>query len=214
MVEKKLSIFMKKHPVWYGIIIVAFCIFLVLIIIEEDSNSTGDVIKEEEKECVSDWSCGSWSECSTSEIQTRTCTDSNNCGTNLGKPQTSQSCIYKEYDLEMSLEEIFNMFRGLSEIQQEEKIKEFKGNRIKTSIYASKIDQASLSTQYVVMEMYAYPYSLSPYAKAFFPNEEKDDLLRANIGDTIVFSGEFVTYKERALTSYVEFTKSRFIEIE
>ena len=174
MIEKKLSIFMKKHPVWFGVIIVALCIFLLLIIIEEDSNSTGDVIKEVE------------------DIQ-------------QGE---------KDYDLEMSLEEIFDMFRGLSEIQQEEKIKEFKGNRIKTSIYASKIDQASLSTQYVVMEMYAYPYSLSPYAKAFFPNEEKDDLLRANIGDTIVFSGEFVTYKERALTSYVEFTDSKVLEIK
>ncbi len=177
--DKELSVFMKKHPVWYGIIIVVFCIFLVIIVIpdstipiDDDSDLTGDVIKEVE------------------EIQ------------------------QGEKDLEMSLEEIFNMFRGLSEIQQGEKIKEFKGNRIKTSIYASKIDQASLSTQYVVLEMYAYPYSLSPYAKAFFPNEEKDNLLSANIGDTIVFSGEFVTYKERALTSYVEFTKSRFIEIE
>jgi len=119
-----------------------------------------------------------------------------------------------EYDLEASTEDIFSLFGGLSELQQEEKIKELKGKRIKTSIYVSKIDKATLSTQYVVMEMHDYPYSLSPYAKAFFPNEEKDNLLNVNIGDTIIFSGEFVTYKERALTSYVEFTKSKFIEIK
>jgi hypothetical protein len=121
--------------------------------------------------------------------------------------------VVNEQITEMSMEEVFNLFNGLSEIQQKEKIEELKGKRIKTSIYASKIDQASLSTQYVVIEMYDYPYSSSPYAKAFFPNEEKDNLLKANIGDTIVFSGEFVTYHEGALTSYVEFTNSKFIEL-
>lgn len=118
------------------------------------------------------------------------------------------------YDLEMSMGDIFDTFSGLSKLQQEEKMKEFKGKRIKTSIYASKIDKASLSTQYVVLEVYEYPYNLLPYVKAFFPSEEKDNLLKANIGDTIIFSGEFVSYREGGLTSTVEFTNSRFIGIE
>ena len=117
-------------------------------------------------------------------------------------------------DLEMSMGEIFDTFSGLSEIQQEEKMRQFKGKRIKTPIYASKIDQASLSSQYVVMEMYEYPYNLLPHVKAFFPSGEKDKLLTANIGDAIIFSGEFVSYKEGGLTSTVEFTDSRFIGIE
>ena len=41
--------------------------------------------------CTESWSCGSWSNC-TSNIQTRTCTDSNNCGTTVNKPAVSQSC--------------------------------------------------------------------------------------------------------------------------
>ncbi|MBS3130799.1 hypothetical protein J4212_00045 [Candidatus Woesearchaeota archaeon] len=117
-------------------------------------------------------------------------------------------------DLEMSMGKIFDTFSGLSKLQQEEKMKEFKGKRIKTSIYASKIDKASLSTQYVVLEMYEYPYNLFPHAKAFFPSEEKDNLLKANIGDTIIFSGEFVSYREGSSTSTVEFTNSRFIGIK
>ncbi len=117
-------------------------------------------------------------------------------------------------DFEMSMGEIFDTFSGLSEIQQEEKMKDFKGKRIKTSIYASKIDQASLSSQYVVMEMYEYPYNLLPHAKAFFPSGEKDKLLTANIGDTIIFSGKFVNYQQGGLTSSVEFTDSKFIGIE
>jgi len=55
MVEKKLSIFMKKHPVWFGVIIVVFCIFLILLVgIVPDnyrySNSTGDVVNEDSGE--------------------------------------------------------------------------------------------------------------------------------------------------------------------
>ena len=49
--------------------------------------------------------------------------------------------------LEMTTEQIFDEFSDLSEIQIDEKIKEFKGKRIKTSIYVSKIDKASLSSQ-------------------------------------------------------------------
>ena len=112
------------------------------------------------------------------------------------------------------MEEIFDVFSGLSELQIEEKVKEFKGKRIKTSIIADKIDKASLSSQYVVIEMYEYPYSYSPYAKAFFPKEEKDNLLKVNISNKIIFSGEFVNYNKGGLTSYVEFTNSRFIGIE
>jgi len=129
---------------------------------------------------------------------------------------SSPSSSIKDYSesLEMSTEEIFDMFDGLSEIQQKEKIKKFKGTRIKTSIFVDKIDKASLSSQYVVMEMYGSPYNSLPSAKAFFPSEEKNNLLQANIGDYLIFSGEFVTYHEGALASYIEFTKSKVIEIK
>lgn len=42
--------------------------------------------------CTPNWQCGTWSECSTSGTQTRTCTDSNNCGTLASKPSESQGC--------------------------------------------------------------------------------------------------------------------------
>ncbi len=42
--------------------------------------------------CDESWSCGTWSVCSLG-VQTRVCTDTNYCGTNLSKPVTSQSCI-------------------------------------------------------------------------------------------------------------------------
>ncbi|MEM4230573.1 MAG: lamin tail domain-containing protein [Candidatus Pacearchaeota archaeon] len=53
--------------------------------------------------CVQNWSCSAWSNC-TNGIQTRTCTDLNNCSNNTGKPYESQSCnnqnIYLEIDYE------------------------------------------------------------------------------------------------------------------
>jgi len=41
--------------------------------------------------CIPDWSCTDWTDCSNG-IQTRTCTDSNSCGTTAGKPSESQTC--------------------------------------------------------------------------------------------------------------------------
>ena len=42
-------------------------------------------------DCTPDWNCTAWSECLGS-MQTRTCTDLNDCGLNIGKPTESQSC--------------------------------------------------------------------------------------------------------------------------
>lgn len=41
--------------------------------------------------CTPSWSCTAWSACSGNQ-QTRVCTDSNNCGTDSGKPAETQSC--------------------------------------------------------------------------------------------------------------------------
>ncbi|MFH1801743.1 MAG: hypothetical protein ABH804_02850 [archaeon] len=41
--------------------------------------------------CSENWVCSSWSDC-TNNKQTRTCTDLNNCGTNLNKPIPLQTC--------------------------------------------------------------------------------------------------------------------------
>ncbi|MEE9525890.1 MAG: lamin tail domain-containing protein [Candidatus Woesearchaeota archaeon] len=50
------------------------------------SNSTG---------CVENWGCTGWSSCS-GGTETRTCTDSNSCGTTVTKPAESQTCTVKK----------------------------------------------------------------------------------------------------------------------
>jgi uncharacterized repeat protein (TIGR01451 family) len=46
---------------------------------------------EEPPTCTPNWQCTEWSEC-IDDVQTRTCTDLNNCGTEEGKPAESQAC--------------------------------------------------------------------------------------------------------------------------
>lgn len=41
--------------------------------------------------CTQNWQCTSWGVCSNG-VQTRTCTDANNCGITANKPVVSQSC--------------------------------------------------------------------------------------------------------------------------
>ena len=46
--------------------------------------------------CTPNWLCSSWSDC-TGGTQTRTCLDSNQCGTNVGKPDEVQSCCVPDW---------------------------------------------------------------------------------------------------------------------
>jgi PGF-pre-PGF domain-containing protein len=46
--------------------------------------------------CTENWSCTNWSIC-TNSVQTRTCTDSNACGTTVNKPVESQDCIEAQF---------------------------------------------------------------------------------------------------------------------
>ena len=45
--------------------------------------------------CTEEWNCGGWADCSGTS-QTRTCTDTNECGTEEDKPLVSQSCEEEE----------------------------------------------------------------------------------------------------------------------
>ncbi len=165
------------------------------------------------RECVEKWSCTDWEpeECPKTESQTRSCTDSNNCGTNNNKPFEKEICIYTEKVIEMTITQISEEFSRLTDLQMEEKLKKLKGKRIKTSIYVDTINEAP-SSQYIVRE---YPYN-SPAIQAFFPYEEKDNLLIVNTGDTIIFSGEFVSYTKGTgyFADLIEFTNSKLIEIK
>ena len=50
-----------------------------------------DGCNAEEEECVENWECTSWSDCS-GGTKTRTCTDANSCGTEAYIPSLSHSC--------------------------------------------------------------------------------------------------------------------------
>ncbi len=56
--------------------------------------------------CTEDWTCTAWSECSIENLQTRTCTDDNRCGTTRNKPAVVQGCVYPVRNMEISINEI------------------------------------------------------------------------------------------------------------
>lgn len=58
--------------------------------------------------CTESWSCSSWSTC-TNNIQTRTCTDLNNCGNLLPAGNTTKSCGAQSKSLRVSLDEGWNL---------------------------------------------------------------------------------------------------------
>ncbi len=55
--------------------------------------------------CSEDWTCTGWSECSSEGLQTRTCEDQNDCGTEKDKPAVMRTCTPSR-GMEVSLGEI------------------------------------------------------------------------------------------------------------
>ncbi len=91
----------KKHPVWTGIIIFVAISMIIGPFLPEDKQKsseesltlqTGNQDTSAINDCNPNWQCSSWSICSSSGEQTRTCSDSNNCGVLTNKPLESQSC--------------------------------------------------------------------------------------------------------------------------
>ena len=59
--------------------------------LEEEGDITGAVVQI----CTPNWECDSWSECA-EESQSRSCTDTNGCDSEAGKPELTQSCVIPE----------------------------------------------------------------------------------------------------------------------
>lgn len=71
----------------------------------------------QESTCTENWNCGDWSSCSEQGSQTRTCTDSNSCGTTENKPTTTQNCVFSDQSIigtwnAVSLEQNGNPVQG------------------------------------------------------------------------------------------------------
>ncbi len=52
------------------------------------------VLSVADDDCVEEWVCGNWSECSADGVRVRVCVDANGCGTADDKPDESGSCVY------------------------------------------------------------------------------------------------------------------------
>jgi hypothetical protein len=85
------------------LIIVSLFVFILLLgvclVIAQNNNSNGNQTEPDDNQtgpgdngtCTEEWKCSRWGECVDGE-QTRVCTDENNCGTEVNKPDTSKAC--------------------------------------------------------------------------------------------------------------------------
>lgn len=63
----------------------------ISVFFESTAPAAGSAILSCNSSCTPNWQCTAWSTCS-SGVQTRTCTDSNNCGVSTGRPSEVQAC--------------------------------------------------------------------------------------------------------------------------
>jgi len=103
---------LKKVGIGIAVVFVAIVILGTIGAMFTPTGRVTEVTEKEttttQKECIPNWQCGSWSECSSAGIQTRTCSDLNNCGTVSRKPVESQSCTppKPKYPLELTVNSV------------------------------------------------------------------------------------------------------------
>jgi len=85
MLKEKANI---EISTWLKIIIVLVLLVIAGTVLPSEDEDDTSVIND----CNPNWQCSSWSACSSSGKQTRTCLDNNNCGVLTNKPSESQSC--------------------------------------------------------------------------------------------------------------------------
>lgn len=72
---------------------------LVILAIGITLALTKPTITGAQTQCSPNWQCGTWTICSLTGTQTRTCNDSNNCGNNTNKPAETQNCTAPQLNL-------------------------------------------------------------------------------------------------------------------
>lgn len=164
---------------------------------ETDKSITGEVVnkqvidsfQEEVVICNSDWNCNSWSECNSSEIQIRTCTDSNNCGTNLGKPSEIQTCIVPKAYIKKTYDDtcmIFDYGSKYTDIQKEKIFKEeYEGKYVEWTGNIQDIDVSILNNLRLNIKMSCGT------GKIYMNQDQYDKLILLNKGEEVTFNGRF-----------------------
>jgi len=97
--------------------------------------------------CTERWQCNNWipSVCPSNGEQTRTCSDSNNCGTIIHKPETEKSCIFSIIEKPNLTKELLSKNTLLVEERNLENIKELSRTDFSRAIWeCGTFNQTSL----------------------------------------------------------------------
>ena len=75
-----------KHMRSKGVLVITMLLGALLVL-----SACTTIFSQKQKACTEFWVCSEWSSC-TNNLQSRSCTDTNNCGTAAGKPEEYQQC--------------------------------------------------------------------------------------------------------------------------
>ncbi len=91
MVEKEFEYWKAGSPLAFSN--KSYCIYAEQVTMTTDGQETSNPNGQQTNTplCTENWNCNNWSSCNNGQ-QTRTCTDSNNCGTTNNKPSLSKAC--------------------------------------------------------------------------------------------------------------------------
>jgi len=160
MPETKKKNWFSKHPVLS--VIIGIVVLVSILSLFSSNNSKEDSLPTNKpvSNCVPNWQCSEWSECSSLETQTRGCEDENSCRVGTGKPIESQSCTIQIVEPEQILlsgsgkkaTELFKLENGLSIFEMENSgssnfivwLLDNKGNQIE--LLANEIGSYKIST--------------------------------------------------------------------
>lgn len=161
--------------------------------------------------CTEDWQCSGWSGCS-GGLETRDCTDQNSCGTEIGRPNDTKTCIghvvftevyYDSVDVKEEWVELYNPTGAAIDLE---------GWRVSENTYNWTLHNATIGPEdYLTIARSAAGFqNVSGCApdKVFIINGLNNDGDQLTLNDASGNEIDFVAWEEGAGSAYPEWTIS------
>jgi len=174
-------------------------LFIVVIAIIGAISSNGNsnsavsgnaVANNEAQQCTPSWSCTDWSQCSASGRQTRTCTDTNNCGSLSSKPIEYQSCTpprqYASVDWD-TLESYFWLDSLYTNLQKDNLVDQNKGKWINGTGIINSVGEDILGDYYINLLDPTNQFNVF-FITLYFDESEKNELLTLSENEDVTFT--------------------------
>ena len=190
---KKLDWFRKHWIISIIFGLVVLCIIGSVFDSGKDvDEKQGDEIEQTQNSvniCNPNWECFAWSECSSSGIQTRRCSDRNNCNSLINLPSQSQLCTPPKVYIQKTYNDLcieFDLDSQYTSLQKEKIFEE--DYKEKYAEWTGKITNIDAS---ILNNLRLYVTMSCGTAKIYMNQDQYDKLILLNKKDIVTFNGNF-----------------------